>query len=81
MTDRIGLSTARTHLSALVERTQLGERIAITKRGVPVAMLVPVNKERTIDGAKAARRLRKIRESISLGDVTIRELRDDGRRR
>ncbi|HUG81409.1 MAG TPA: type II toxin-antitoxin system prevent-host-death family antitoxin [Bryobacterales bacterium] len=81
MTDHIGLSTARTHLSALMERTQLGERITITKRGVPVAMLVPVSEDATIDAAKAARRLRKIRESVSLGGVTIGELRDEGRRR
>jgi hypothetical protein len=44
-------------------------------------MLVPLDEDGTIDVAEAARGLRKIRESVSLGDVTIRELRDEGRRR
>ena len=80
MIETIGLFEAKTNLSALVERARLGERITITKRGAPVAMLVPIDQEETIDVAEAARRLRKIRESISLGGVTIGELRDEGRR-
>lgn len=39
--NRIGASTARTHLSKLLERVQHGERIVITKHGRPVAELVP----------------------------------------
>ena len=81
MIESIGLLEAKTHLAELVERVRLGERITITKGGAPAAMLVPVGEEETVDVAEAARRLRKIRESISLGDVTIRELRGEGRRR
>ncbi len=80
MIKRIGLVKAKTHLSELVERAGRGERIAITKHGVPVAMLTPVD-EKGMDVAAAAGRLRQIRESVSLGDLAIRELRDEGRRR
>lgn len=37
----INISQAKTQLSALVERVQLGEEIVIGKAGKPVAKLVP----------------------------------------
>ena len=37
---------ARTRLPALLERVARGERIVITKRGRPVAQLIPVEKEK-----------------------------------
>ena len=39
----IGSYEAKTHLPALLDRVANGERIIITKRGKPVAMLVPVD--------------------------------------
>jgi prevent-host-death family protein len=33
---------AKTHLSALLDRVAKGERITITRRGIPAAMLVPI---------------------------------------
>lgn len=81
MIESVGLFEAKTHLSELVERARSGERITITKRGDPVAMLVPVDKGESMKVAEAARRLRKIRDSVSLDGVSIRELRDEGRRR
>lgn len=37
----IGTFEAKTHLTQLLERVASGERILITNRGKPVAMLVP----------------------------------------
>jgi prevent-host-death family protein len=37
---KVNLADAKAQLSKLVERAQAGERIAITKRGKPVACLV-----------------------------------------
>ena len=37
----VPLAEAKNHLSALVARVEQGEEIAITRRGVPVARLVP----------------------------------------
>jgi len=37
----IGAFDAKTHLSALLDRVAKGERITITRHGVPAAMLVP----------------------------------------
>ena len=41
MESSVGSFEAKTHLPALLERVARGERITITKRGKPVAKLVP----------------------------------------
>lgn len=40
--ETIGAFEAKTHLSQLLERVEKGEEIVITRRGRPVARLVPV---------------------------------------
>ena len=38
----VGAFAAKTHFSALLEQVQAGESFVITKRGEPVAQLVPL---------------------------------------
>ena len=45
--ESIGAFDAKTHLSALLDRVARGERITITRHGVPAAMLVPVGEARS----------------------------------
>lgn len=42
----IGAFEAKTHLSALLEAVEAGEEVLITRRGKPVARLVPVRPAR-----------------------------------
>lgn len=37
----VGMFAAKTHLSALVERTLAGEEVVLTRHGEPVARIVP----------------------------------------
>ena len=76
----VGSFEAKTHLSALLERVARGERITITKRGVPVAMLIPMPAAQKRDPKEAARRIRELRKGNSLRGLTIRQLIDEGRR-
>ena len=39
----VGSYEAKTHLSGLLDRVERGERITITRHGVPVAVLVPAS--------------------------------------
>jgi len=39
--DKVGAYEAKTHLPELLERVIKGERITITRHGVPVAVLQP----------------------------------------
>jgi prevent-host-death family protein len=76
----IGAYEAKTHLPRLLDEVAKGERITITKHGVPVAVLMPPGVVRDIDIDAFMARMREFRKGNVLGDVTIRELIDEGRR-
>jgi prevent-host-death family protein len=76
----VGAFEAKTHLNELLQRVSKGETIRITRRGIPVAKLVPANEEKKKDLKKIGREIREIRKGISLKGLTIRELIDEGRR-
>lgn len=77
---RVGAYQAKTHLSKLLERVARGERITITKHDVPVAELVPAApvSQRPVGETVAA--LRRFRSQHTLGDLSLRELIQSGRR-
>jgi prevent-host-death family protein len=76
----VGAFEAKTHLPALLERVKKGEQITITKRGVPVAKLVPAESP-VRDRAQVIEELRKFRFGKLLGESeTIRGLIEEGRR-
>ncbi|MYH57237.1 MAG: type II toxin-antitoxin system Phd/YefM family antitoxin [Boseongicola sp. SB0675_bin_26] len=81
----IGAFEAKTHLSGLLKSVQSGEHITITKRGKPVAQLVPVNQVSVSDRADLALRIKKLRGRIAneCGLFTrsdILSARNEGRR-
>ncbi|HVP51930.1 MAG TPA: type II toxin-antitoxin system prevent-host-death family antitoxin [Terriglobales bacterium] len=76
----VGAFEAKTHLNKLLERVSKGETIRITRRGVPVARLVPDNQDQKKDLQKIGREIREMRKGIRLNGLTIRELIDEGRR-
>lgn len=77
----VGTFEAKTHLSELLERARRGERITITRHGVPVAVLCPPEEaERTL-AERALADLRSVRGRTRTGPESLRELRDEGRRR
>ena len=78
---KVGLFEAKTRLSELVELARKGERITITKRGEPTAMLIPVEGENDFSPEEAAAQLLEFRKGRSLGGTSPVELRDFGRRR
>lgn len=75
----IGAFEAKTHLSALLERVARGEEVTITRRGRPIARLVPAvasDRERV---ARAIARIKAVRQGSSLDGLSWKELRDEGR--
>jgi prevent-host-death family protein len=77
----VGAFEAKNHLAELLERARNGERITITKRGVPAAMLVPIESRESIRPAEAVARLKELRRTLRPMDrTTIRDLIDEGRR-
>ncbi len=43
---RVGISEAKAHFAALSETVMAGETIIVTKKGLPVARIVPMEGER-----------------------------------
>jgi prevent-host-death family protein len=75
----VGSFEAKTHLSELLDRVAKGEKILITRRGAPVAMLVPPAREQAVDLHDVLQQLKALRRGNTLGGETIRELIDEGR--
>jgi prevent-host-death family protein len=76
----VGAYEAKTHLSQLIEEVTRGERVAITKNGTPVALLVPVPSAQKPDAREVIRQLREFRRGIALGGHSVRDMIEEGRR-
>jgi len=77
--ETVGAYEAKTHLPKLLERVIKGERITITKHGVPVAVLQPPLPLRKTEPRKVIAELRKFREKQTLKGLSIRDMIDEGR--
>ena len=81
MSLNVGAYEAKTHLAALLDRVERGERVTITRHGRPVAVLAPPPgvPDRTAGEAVAA--LLELRRGRRLGSgLGVRDLIDEGRR-
>ena len=78
--ETVGAYEAKTHLPKLLERVMKGERITITKHGVPVAVLQPPDTEKFVDTKSIIAEIRKLRDKHILGEISIREMIENGRR-
>ena len=74
----VGSFEAKTNFSALLERAERGEEFVITRRGKPVAKLVPIDSASANRAADAVEQLKKLREGTTLGGLSWKELRDEG---
>ena len=76
----VGAFDAKTHLSSLLEQVAAGEEVVITRHGKPIARLIgaaDIDRARVEEAVKELQRLRK---STSLGGLSWKALRDEGRR-
>lgn len=76
----VGAYEAKTHLSALLRRVEQGERITITRHGVPVAVLQPPARTRVEDPDHVIAAIKSFRCGNRLDGLSIREMIEQGRR-
>jgi prevent-host-death family protein len=76
----VGAFEAKTHLTELLRQVSQGETIRITRRGIPVAKLVPAEDREHKDLKQVVHDIREIRKGANLRGLTIRKLIDEGRR-
>ncbi|MGD0134288.1 MAG: type II toxin-antitoxin system prevent-host-death family antitoxin [Bryobacteraceae bacterium] len=79
--DTIGAFEAKTHLAALLDRVARGERITITRHGIPAAVLAPVEETPAKPShAEIVEGMRALRKRIKPGRMSARDMVNQGRR-
>lgn len=78
--ESVGAYEAKTHLSRLLERVSKGERITITRHGVPVAVLQPFDSAQNADVKSVIQELREFRKKQNLSGLSVRQMIEEGRR-
>jgi prevent-host-death family protein len=79
--ETIGAFEAKTHLAALLDRVAKGEKITITRHGIPAAVLVPVaEKETKLSHKDIVQGMRALRKRVKPGKMSVREMVNEGRR-
>jgi prevent-host-death family protein len=76
----IGAFEAKTHFSELLVAVEGGESITVTRRGKPVAKLIPIDTRTAADRDQAVAEIREARKAYSLAGLDWKALRDEGRR-
>jgi prevent-host-death family protein len=76
----VGVYEAKTRLPSLVAQAAKGNRITITRHGVPVAMLVPSQEASKQSVTDAIAALREFRKGRRLRGLSLKRLIAEGRR-
>ncbi len=76
----VGAYEAKTHLPKLLSRVAKGEKIVITKHGIPVAVLQQPELTKKALPQDVIADLRKFRVNHSLKGLSLKEMIEEGRR-
>lgn len=77
----IGSFEAKNHLASLLDRVAKGEKITITRNGVPAALLVPVGPtEHKLSDQEIVQGMRDLRERVKPGKMSVHDMVNEGRR-
>ncbi len=74
----IGSYEAKTHLPDILKRVEQGEEILITRRGVPVAKLIPAKTPSKKEIKKAIAEIERLSEDCTLGGIEIQDMIHEG---
>lgn len=70
MSLQIGLREANQHFAQYIEAVELGEEVVITRRGLPIAKLIPIQKQSVMNKVQKeawARTLKRMKKGYDLG--------------
>jgi prevent-host-death family protein len=78
--ETVGTFEAKTHLTQLLNRVAKGEKITISKRGVPVAILQPADSSKRMTVRDVIDQLKQFRRDHRLDGLFIHDMIEEGRR-
>lgn len=70
---------AKAHFAQLLKAVERGETIIVTRRGKPIAHIVPAPTDRREKAKEAVAKIRALRKGLGLAGLTLKELIDEGR--
>jgi len=81
-TQHIGAFDAKTHFSQIILKVENGSDFIVTKRGKPVAKIIPYEQEKKMTRKEAIEALIEMRKHYRgvPGDFNVREAIEEGRR-
>ncbi|MCL2067513.1 MAG: type II toxin-antitoxin system prevent-host-death family antitoxin [Treponema sp.] len=79
---QIGTFEAKTHFSQIIEKVESGADFIITRRGKPVAKIIPFKQEKEMTFKEAIEKFKEFRKLYrgEPGSFNIREAIEDGRK-
>jgi len=82
MAQSIGAFEAKTHFSQIIDKAESGEDFIITRRGKPVAKIIPFEKKKEMTRKEAIAELMEMRKLYrgEPGSFDIREAIEEGRK-
>ena len=82
MAQLIGAFEAKTHFSKIIEKAEQGADFIVTKRGKPVAKIIPFKQELEMTRKEAMDQLAEMRKLYKgkPGSFNIRQAIEDGRK-
>ena len=79
--DSFSVAQTKSHLSDILDRIEAGERVTVTRRGTPIAIIVPIADQGTT-ATVDWRAISEFRKTMPKSDVSaatlIRKMRDGG---
>ena len=82
MAQQIGAFEAKTRFSQIIDKAEHGADFIVTRRGKPVAKIIPFEKKPEMTRQEALQKLKELRKLYrgKPGSFNIREAIEDGRR-
>ena len=82
LSETIGTFEAKTHFSKIIEKVENGAEFIITRRGKPIAKIVPFRQEPEMTRSEAVAKLMEMRKLYrgEPGSFDIRAAIEEGRR-
>ena len=76
----VGIYEARTRWSELIGKVSKGEEVTVTRHGVPVARIVPIDGQKKASVREAIESLKEFRRGNTLRGLNLKKMIEEGRR-
>lgn len=78
--ETVGIYEARTRLSELIDKVVKGEEVTVTRHGIAVARIVPVDNEKKIAIREAIAAMEAFGRGKSLRGLNLKKMLAEGRK-